>query len=137
MNYFIKISYEHEENNGISEILEILCAVINGFAVPLKDIHIAFLERSLMPLHKVSNLAAFHQPLQNCIIQFVEKDPQICKTVIRYLLKVWPIVNAAKEVLFLQEIEELLETASSISLKDIYEDFFSRLAANCVTSNHF
>ena len=31
MNFFIKISYEHEENKGISEILEILVGVINGF----------------------------------------------------------------------------------------------------------
>lgn len=31
MNFFIKISYEYEENNGISELLEILCSIINGF----------------------------------------------------------------------------------------------------------
>lgn len=31
MNFFIKISYEFEENNGISELLEILCSIINGF----------------------------------------------------------------------------------------------------------
>ena len=33
MNFFIKISQEYEENNGIylSELLEILSAIINGF----------------------------------------------------------------------------------------------------------
>ena len=31
MNFFIKISYEYEENNGISELLEILCSIVNGF----------------------------------------------------------------------------------------------------------
>jgi len=31
MNFFLKISYEYEENNGISELLEILCSIISGF----------------------------------------------------------------------------------------------------------
>lgn len=63
MNFFIKISYEYEENNGISELLEILCSIINGFQTPLKVEHIQFLERGLLPLHKVSNLTTFHTQL--------------------------------------------------------------------------
>lgn len=65
MNFFLKIAFEYEENNGISELLEILCAIINGFKSPLKENHIFFLEKALLPLHKVSNLAAFHTQLQN------------------------------------------------------------------------
>lgn len=68
MNFFIKIAYECEENNGISELLEILSAIINGFQTPLKDTHIFFLEKGLLPLHKVSNLSTFHTQLQNCVI---------------------------------------------------------------------
>lgn len=63
MNFFIKISYEYEENNGISELLEILCSIVNGFQTPLKEDHIFFLERGLLPLHKVSNLSTFHTQL--------------------------------------------------------------------------
>jgi serine/threonine-protein phosphatase 2A regulatory subunit B' len=65
MNFFLKIAFEYEENNGISELLEMLCSIINGFNAPLKDMHIFFLEKALLPLHKVSNLSVFHTQLQN------------------------------------------------------------------------
>ena len=61
----------------------------------------------------------------------------MAKVVIKYLLKIWPIINASKEVLFLQEIEELLEMASGVDMKDIHVEFFQRLARTCVVSNHF
>jgi serine/threonine-protein phosphatase 2A regulatory subunit B' len=31
MNYFLKIVHDHDEPNGIAELLEILSAIINGF----------------------------------------------------------------------------------------------------------
>ena len=52
------------------------------------------------------------------------------------MLRIWPITNAAKEVLFLQELEEIFDMASSQNLSDVYEDLFKRFA-NCVVSNHF
>ena len=41
--------------------------------------------------------------------QFVEKDPRLADGVIRALLKFWPLTNSHKEVLFLGELEEVLE----------------------------
>ena len=42
-------------------------------------------------------------------VQFVEKDPCLAEDVIRGMLKFWPITNSHKEVLFLGELEEVLE----------------------------
>lgn len=137
MNFFLKISYEYEENNGISELLEILCSIISGFQVPLKDTHTFFLMKGLLPLHKVGNLSTFHQHLQNCIVQFIEKDNSLTAPIISYLLKVWPITNAAKEVLYLTEIEEFFDLAAKADLSSIYEAFFKRLSYSCIVSNHF
>jgi serine/threonine-protein phosphatase 2A regulatory subunit B' len=39
----------------------------------------------------------------------VEKDPRLAEAVIRSLLKFWPLTNSHKEVLFLGELEEVLE----------------------------
>jgi len=39
----------------------------------------------------------------------VEKDPRLAEPVIRGLLKFWPLTNSHKEVLFLGELEEVLE----------------------------
>ena len=41
--------------------------------------------------------------------QFVEKDPKLGEPVLRALLRFWPITNSSKEVLFLGELEEILE----------------------------
>lgn len=136
MNFFLKIAFEYEENNGISELLEILWSIINGFNSPLKDSHIFFLEKALLPLHKVSNLSTFHTQLQNWIVQYLEKDITLASKIWAYLLRIWPITNAAKEVLFLTELEEIFELAQGQKLTVIHEDLFKRFSL-WVTSNHF
>ena len=42
-------------------------------------------------------------------MQFVEKDPKLAEPVLRALLKFWPLTNSQKEVLFIGELEEVLE----------------------------
>ena len=44
-----------------------------------------------------------------CGAQFVEKDPKLAEPVLKALLKYWPVTNSQKEVLFLGELEEILE----------------------------
>lgn len=41
--------------------------------------------------------------------QFVEKDSKLAEPVLKALLKYWPVTNSQKEVLFLGELEEILE----------------------------
>ena len=53
----------------MAELLEILGSIINGFALPLKDEHKAFLLKVLMPLHKVKSLSVYHPQLAYCIVQ--------------------------------------------------------------------
>lgn len=54
-------------------------------------------------------LATFHQQLAYCVSQFVDKDPTLAVEVTESLIRYWPVVNSGKEVLFLNELEELLE----------------------------
>lgn len=42
-----------QQHSGICDILEVLGSIINGYAVPLKAEHVAFLQQCLVPLHKV------------------------------------------------------------------------------------
>jgi serine/threonine-protein phosphatase 2A regulatory subunit B' len=55
-NLVLFITYEKEEHNGLTELLEILSSVINGYQVPLKDEHRSFAKKILIPLHKVRGL---------------------------------------------------------------------------------
>merc|ERR1719377_255563 len=78
---FFKVVYESEVHNGVSELLEILGSIINGFALPLKQEHKNFLRNVLIPLHKVKCLSQFHQQLAYCVTQFIDKDSSLASVV--------------------------------------------------------
>ena len=80
-NVFYRFIYEKEAHSGVSELLEILGSIINGFALPLKEEHKTFLQKALIPLHKPRNINAFHQQLAYCVTQFVEKDSKLAEVV--------------------------------------------------------
>lgn len=135
-NTFYRFIYEKDYHNGISELLEILGSIINGFALPLKDEHKTFLVKALIPLHKPKNINAFQQQLSYCVTQFVEKDAALAETVIRGLLQYWPATNSAKAVLYLGELEELLELTQPQEFLNICEPLFKTIS-RCLMSPHF
>ncbi|XP_019464290.1 PREDICTED: serine/threonine protein phosphatase 2A 59 kDa regulatory subunit B' eta isoform-like isoform X2 [Lupinus angustifolius] len=135
-NIFFHFIFETEKFNGIAELLEVLGSVINGFALPLKEEHKLFLVRALIPLHKSQCLAMYHQQLSYCIAQFLEKDSKLADTVIKGLLKYWPITNSSKEVMFLTEIEEILEAIQPVEFQKCMVPLFRRIA-HCLNSSHF
>jgi serine/threonine-protein phosphatase 2A regulatory subunit B' len=135
-NLFYRIIIYNETHNGVPELLEILGSIINGFALPLKEEHKTFLERSLLPLHTAKNLNAFHQQLGYCMMQYVEKDPRLCTLIIDALLRVWSVTNTSKEVLFLNEVEEVLEMTQPPEFQQIQVALFNRIA-QCIRSPHF
>lgn len=135
-NIFYRFIFETEKHSGIAELLEILGSIINGFALPLKEEHKLFLIRALIPLHKPKCIPMYHQQLSYCITQFVEKDCKLADTVIRGLLKYWPITNSSKEVMFLGELEEVLEATQAPEFQRCMVALFRQLA-RCMSSSHF
>ncbi|KAG6494428.1 serine/threonine protein phosphatase 2A 57 kDa regulatory subunit B' alpha isoform-like [Zingiber officinale] len=135
-NIFYRFIFETERYRGIGELLEILGSVINGFALPMKEEHKLFLIRALIPLHKPKPVAMYHQQLSYCIVQFVEKDFKLADTVIRGLLKYWPVTNCQKEVLFLGELEEVLEVTQPAEFQRCMVPLFKQIA-RCLSSSHF
>ncbi|CAB4068596.1 PPP2R5 [Lepeophtheirus salmonis] len=115
-NFFLKFIYETEHFNGVGELLEILGSIINGFALPLKPEHIQF--------------------LSYCVVQFLEKDPTLTEQVIKGLLKFWPKTCSHKEVMFIGEIEEILDVIDPTQFVKIQEPLFRQIA-RCVSSPHF
>ncbi|KAK8347076.1 hypothetical protein V6Z11_A07G261300 [Gossypium hirsutum] len=135
-NIFYRFIFETGKHNGIAELLEILGSIINGFALPLKEEHKLFLVRVLIPLHKPKCIPAYHQQLSYCITQFVEKDCKLADTVIRGLLKYWPVTNSSKEVMFLGELEEVLEATQSVEFHRCMVPLFHQIG-RCLSSSHF
>jgi len=135
-NVFFIFIYETQRHNGIAELLEILGSIINGFALPLKAEHRSFLQHVLVPMHKVRTLNTFHPQLSYCVTQFVDKDPTLSVPVLQGLLKYWPITHSAKEMLFLNELEELLELTQQEEFKQILNALFRQLS-RAIGSSHF
>ncbi|XP_053292017.1 serine/threonine-protein phosphatase 2A 56 kDa regulatory subunit delta isoform isoform X1 [Pleuronectes platessa] len=135
-NIFYRFIYETEHHNGIAELLEILGSIINGFALPLKEEHKMFLIRVLLPLHKVKSLSVYHPQLAYCVVQFLEKDSSLTEPVIMGLLKFWPKTHSPKEVMFLNELEEILDVIEPSEFVKVQEPLFRQLA-KCVSSPHF
>lgn len=104
--------------------------------MPLKEEHKTFLTRALIPLHKVKGLALYHPQLAYCVVQFLEKDSSLTQEVVEGLLKYWPKVNSPKEVMFLNEVEEILDVIEPVEFQKIMSPLFAQLA-RCVSSQHF
>jgi len=135
-NIFYNFIYETERHNGVAELLEILGSIINGFALPLKEEHKTFLLKVLLPLHKVRSLSVYHPQLAYCVVQFLEKDPSLTEPVIMSLLRYWPKVHSPKEVMFLNELEEILDVIEPAEFQKVMIPLFNQLT-KCVSSPHF
>ena len=135
-NVFFRFVYESGRHNGIAELLEILGSIINGFALPLKEEHKQFLQRALVPLHKPSCIPQYHQQLSYCIAQYFEKEPKLAEVVLLGLMKFWPQTNSSKELLLLNELEELLELTQPTEFANVVEPLFGQIG-KCLNSPHF
>lgn len=135
-NIVYRFVFETERHNGIAELLEIFGSVISGFALPLKEEHKIFLLRALIPLHKPKSVGVYHQQLTYCVIQFIEKDQKLASEVIKGLLKYWPLTNSQKELMFLSELEEVLEMTSLVDFQKIMVPLFRRIGC-CLNSSHY
>ena len=134
---FFRFIYETGKHNGVGELLEILGSIINGFAIPLKKEHITFLEKALIPLHKPRGVSLYHPQLSYCISQYVEKDADTLVPIVQGMSRFWPWTCASKQVLFLNELEEILELCPrGDQLNQVQDDLF-KLMANCLASSHF
>lgn len=66
----------------------------------------------------------------------MEKDCKLAEPVLKALLRFWPVTNSQKEVLFLGELEEILELTQVLEFQKVMVPLFKQLA-RCLTSQHF
>lgn len=135
-NIFFAFVYESGKHNGIAEMLEILASIINGFAVPIKKEHKTMLQRALLPLHKPTGIIAFHPQLSYCMALYVAKDHGLTQTIIPGLLKFWPASNSAKQIMFLNELDDVFEYVQEEDLAVFRTQLCLRLG-KCIGGLHF
>ena len=129
---FLIMIHETQRFNGASELLDILASIISGFAVPLREEHVLFFKTILIPLHKVQTSHLFHEQLLRCSMLFLSKDHSLALPLAEGLLRYWPFGNSPKEILFLTELQEVLEVCDSAKLEPIIPKLFKRLV-KCIS----
>eukprot|EP01128_Nolandella_sp_AFSM9_P004687 TRINITY_DN2142_c0_g1_i1.p1 TRINITY_DN2142_c0_g1~~TRINITY_DN2142_c0_g1_i1.p1 ORF type:complete len:638 (+),score=168.28 TRINITY_DN2142_c0_g1_i1:38-1915(+) len=135
-NVFFTFTYEMEVHYGIAELLEILGSIINGFTLPLKQEHKDFLSQALIPLHKPRSLSTYHPQLSYCLAQYIEKDPLLTDELFKKIFQFWPVTNSSKQLLFLNEVEEILCVVEPDMFVVIQEPLFKKIST-CISSTHF
>ena len=110
---FLGFVLDTGSHRGVAELLEILASVINGFAMPIKAEHRELLMRALLPLHRSSALGAYHAQLSYCIYLYASKDHTLTRDVVPALLRCWPLGATAKQMMLLNELEDLIEYAEA------------------------
>lgn len=135
-NTFCDFVFEGQNKRGIAELLDILASIITGFAVPIKEEHRNMLIRSLIPLHKSPAVMSFHSQLSYCMAIYASKDHTCSHVIISNLIKYWPVGSATLEILFLQELQEIMEYAHDDDMAQFCEPLAHRMA-QCIGSMHF
>jgi serine/threonine-protein phosphatase 2A regulatory subunit B' len=133
---FLTYIYETRYFCGITELLDIMISIVNGYVVPLKQEHIDFLVKILIPLHTSYFLHLFNTSLSYCVMQYIQKDPTLIVVVVRELFKLWPIWCSFKELLFMHEISQIVDMMSLEQFVTLSKQLFHKIG-RCVTSNNF
>lgn len=136
-NCFYEYIYEGANHYGVAELLEILGSIVNGFACPIKQEHVVLLTRALIPLHSTPAFVSYHQQLAYCMIQYVSKDHTLFTPIVKGLLRYWPVGSSFKEVIFIIELEELMEHVLAESDFDSISTKLARRLGKCMMSDQF
>ena len=123
--------YTNEFNhvNGIIELLQIICAIIPGLTVPVKDSWQEFLRTILVPLHKCRGLKKFWEQLTQCCVNYVAKDTDGGTVILGGLLKYWPKQSPQKEEIFIMEVVNIINVLITHQLTFQYDQYKDILVA--------
>jgi len=129
-------AYEAAHVNGVAELLELASELSSEFTKPLVTDPKNILLRVLLPLHKLETFRDFQPQIVRCMKQYVERDARLSFDILTCMLRIWPVSPASKQVLFLDELEELLALMPQLQFRRLREAIIHRIAL-CIASPHY
>ena len=138
MGYMLQeyVANQPKPFSGISELLEILGSIVNGFAVPLKPTHVEYLKHVLLPLIKMPAFVSYYHPHLYCLIHFLVKDQSLALTMLRYFFRHYPVQTARKQLLVLGCVENIINSVDTQTVAKVAPLVFANLA-KILRSPHF
>uniref|UniRef100_A0A7S2RN35 Uncharacterized protein n=1 Tax=Mucochytrium quahogii TaxID=96639 RepID=A0A7S2RN35_9STRA len=135
-NAFLEYSFVSRCHNGIAEMLEVFGSIASGFAIPIKPEHQTMLLKCLLPLNSVRGSEFYHEQLSFVLLQYINKEPELIVPIVSSMLKYWPRRNAAKQVIFLGEIGDMMSFIEPSMFKQVQQKLVAQLC-ECISGRHF
>jgi serine/threonine-protein phosphatase 2A regulatory subunit B' len=136
MNTLLRITQLSETHNGMTELLELLASITNGLSVPLKEEHSEFFKMVIVPLHKVKELSTFNNQLAMCVKNYLQKQLSLALDLVKCLLKFWPLSNPAKQIIFISQMEDVMELIRGQSELKFAEVMGPEILAKLIQTSH-
>ncbi|CAK9036994.1 Serine/threonine-protein phosphatase 2A 56 kDa regulatory subunit delta isoform (PP2A B subunit isoform B'-delta) (PP2A B subunit isoform B'-gamma) (PP2A B subunit isoform B56-delta) (PP2A B subunit isoform PR61-delta) (PP2A B subunit isoform R5-delta), partial [Durusdinium trenchii] len=135
-NAFLEYAFISRQHPGIAEMLEVFGSIASGFATPIKEEHKTMLVKCLLPLHSIKGSEVYQEQLSFVLMQYIAKDANLVVPVVQALLKFWPKRSAAKQILFLGEIGEIVNYMEPAHFAQV-QGIMVRQLCDCISGHHF
>jgi hypothetical protein len=110
--------------------------VISNLIPPLTCDAIDSSRRDILPLHCRGNYSEFHRQSVQLMLRFVAKGDSLLALTVSFLHRHWPTIDKSKQILFMNEYEEIMVTfESSDSCQCGTNDCSESAAASGIESN--
>jgi serine/threonine-protein phosphatase 2A regulatory subunit B' len=135
-NVLLNFVEEDQCHHGIIDILSFLTCIIDGFMVPLKAEHRLFFLRTLISLYRSRYFKSFYPMLNQCVVQFINKDANLIQPLFTTILRYWPRDQTDKQVFLMKSIGALLPSVPVHQFLEIEVPLFRHIA-RCIGGDHF
>lgn len=128
-NMFIEIEQSNPRPHcrGLPQLLDLVASIVNGYVIPIKDEHKAFLQEGLIPLLKMPNLKQYDDRLRNCFHNYSAKDTECLLMIMSAIFKYWPHLNPWKEIIFMENMVFFLDFVQPENFINVQEKVFQKL----------
>lgn len=104
-----------------NELLELCKCLIDYFPNPITNYQVVFFDYFLLPMHSANEK---YQSIIDCVLKYISLDLSLLPSTFSYLLIHWPICNVHKQILFLKELYQLIQTFKIYISDEIYYAVF-------------
>lgn len=118
-----------------NELLEFFVTVINGFNTPLKKDHLALYNQAFLYLHTHEHFVQMYEHYMTCTHKLITKGPELLHNTIKYILSHWPVAERIKQIYFLKEIHDFLQTYKNQFTPDVARDAYRVVALGVYNEN--
>jgi serine/threonine-protein phosphatase 2A regulatory subunit B' len=108
----------------VEELLEVMASIIAGFLIPLREDHINFFNKILIPLHK-NKCEQYFEILNTCTILYLGKEPNLSYILLENLFKIFYTQTYKVKILFLEEIEIILNFIDIVKISNYVKDLIN------------